>query len=120
MKKSMKYVTISIVMIFAVLFFTMARSFASGIQILRNGNGVSNRAENTNTRGNTATNTNRNNQAVNSPEAKENIVQVNQINDAEKDIPKTGETDIYIVAGIAVIAVAVGTFAFIKSRKYNV
>ena len=27
---------------------------------------------------------------------------------------------IYIVAGIAVIAVAVGTFAFIKSRKYNV
>ena len=120
MKNSMKYVTISLVMIFAVLFFTMARSFASGIQILPNGNGVSNRAENENTSSNTATNTNRNNQAVNSPEAKENIVPVNQINDAEKDIPKTGETDIYIVAGIAVIAVAVGTFAFIKSRKYNV
>ena len=88
MKNSMKYVTISLVMIFAVLFFTMARSFASGIQILPNGNGVSNRAENTNTSGNTATNTHRNNQAVNSPEAKENIVQVNQINDAEKRYTK--------------------------------
>ena len=115
MKNSMKYVTISLVMIFAVLFFTMARSFASGIQILPNGNGVSNNALT-----NTNTNTGTNNQAVNSPEQKENIVQVNQINDAEKDLPQTGETDIYIVAGIAVIAIAVGAFAFIKSRKYNV
>lgn len=115
MKNSMKYVTISLVMIFAVLFFTMARSFASGIQILPNGNGVSNNALT-----NTNTNNGTNNQAVNSPEQKENIVQVNQINDAEKDLPQTGETDIYIVAGIAVIAIAVGAFAFIKSRKYNV
>lgn len=119
MKNSMKYVTISLVMIFAVLFFTMARSFASGIQILPTGNNTSNNVvNNLNTTNNT--NTGKNNQAVNNPVAKENIVQVNQINDAEKDIPQTGETDVYIVAGIAVIAIAVGTFAFIKSRKYNV
>ena len=54
------------------------------------------------------------------PFKKENILKVNEINDADKDLPKTGETDMYIVAGIAVITIAVGAFAFIKSKKYNV
>lgn len=110
MKNSMKYVTITIVMIFAVLFLTMVRANASQIQLNFNGTGT----------GNGATNAAPTNQAgVNSAVAKENIVQVNQINDANKDIPQTGETDVYIIAGIAVIAVAIGAFAFIKSKKYN-
>ena len=108
MKNSMKYVTITIVMIFAVLFLTMVRADASQIQL--NFNGTGNAATNA-----AATN----NAGVNNAVAKENIVQVNQINDADKDIPQTGETDVYIIAGIAVIAVAIGAFAFIKSKKYN-
>ena len=118
MKNSMKYVAISIVMIFVVLFFTMVRSNASGSQIQINpGN---NNANNANTANTNIANTNTNARPVNNAEEKENIVSVNQINDAEKDLPQTGETDVYIVGGIAVITIAVGAFAFIKSRKYNV
>ena len=117
MKNSMKYVAISIVMIFVVLFFTMVRSYASGAQITINPGASGNNANSANTN---IANTNTNAKPVNNAYAKENIVSVNQINDAEKDLPQTGETDVYIVAGIAVITIAVGAFAFIKSRKYNV
>lgn len=109
MKNSMKYVTISIVMIFAVLFLTMINVNASGIQLTPTGNNASN-----------GTNTNTNLPAVNNAIAKENILKVNEINDADKDLPQTGETDVYIVAGIALVTIAVGAFAFIKSRKYNI
>ena len=111
----MKYVTISIVMIFAVLFFTMTRANANGINLRptnTNGNNV-NTANTNNTNTNTA-------RPVNNAKKKENVLRVNEINDAEKDLPQTGETDIYIVAGIAVIAISVGAFAFIKSRKYDI
>ena len=114
MKNSMKYVAISIVMIFVVLFFTMVRSYASGAQITI---GVPNNGTNNTNRTNI---TNTNAASVNNAEEKENITRVNEINDAEKDIPQTGETDVYIVGGIAVITIAVGAFAFIKSRKYNI
>lgn len=118
MKNSMKYVAISIVMIFVVLFFTMVRSYASGVQITL---GTPNNGTNvTNTNGVNTNLLNTNAAPVNNAEQKENLVSVNQINDAEKDLPQTGETDVYIVAGIAVITIAVGAFAFIKSRKYNV
>ena len=115
MKNSMKYVTILIVMIFAVLFFTMTRAYASGINLTPQNN--TNNANSANTAN---TNTQTNSPAVNSATEKENILRVNQINDADKDLPQTGETDIYIISGIAVVAIAVGAFAFIKSRKYNV
>ena len=114
----MKYVTILIVMIFAVLFFTMTRAYASGLQLTIPNN--TNNANTANTVNTNNANTQSNSQSVNSPEEKENILRVNQINDADKDLPQTGETDVYIVSGIAVIAIAVGVFAFIKSRKYNV
>lgn len=115
MKNSIKYVTISLVMIFAVLFLTMTKANASGMQL--NFNGIGN--TNTNSAAPTG-NTNTNAPAVNSAVAKENLVTVNQINDADKDIPKTGESDVYIVAGIAIVAVAVGAFAFMKSNKYKI
>ena len=105
MKNSMKYVAISIVMI-----------FGSSI-IITNQPNTNNTTNTTNTT-NTPTNTNA--APVNNAAEKENVVNVNQINDAEKDLPQTGETDVYIIAGIAVITVAVGAFAFIKSRKYDI
>ena len=113
MKNSMKYVAISIVMIFVVLFFTMVRSNASGVQITVGSPNNGTNGTNTNIASTNAA-------PVNNAAEKENIVSVNQINDAEKDIPQTGETDVYIVGGIAVITIAVGAFAFIKSRKYDV
>lgn len=49
-----------------------------------------------------------------------NTVIVNNINDnASKDLPKTGETDTYIIATVGVIAIAVGGIAYIISKKYN-
>lgn len=119
MKNSMKYVAISIVMIFVVLLFTMVRSYASGSSIVINPNG-NNNANNTNIAKTNTPSTNTGAGPVNNAEEKENLTRVNEINDAEKDIPQTGETDVYIVGGIAVITIAVGAFAFIKSRKYNV
>lgn len=116
MKNSMKYVAISIVMIFAVLFLTMVRANATGGGITLNPTNTTNQTNTANTAGNLSTNTG----AVNNAQQKENLVKVNQINDADKDLPQTGETDIYIVSGIALIAIGVGAFAFIKSRKYNV
>lgn len=118
MKNSMKYVAISIVMIFVVLFFTMLRANAASITIT---NPNQNGRNNTNSTNNLNTNLlNTNAAPVNNAQEKENLVSVNQINDAEKDIPQTGETDVYIIAGIAVITIAVGAFAFIKSRKYDI
>ena len=34
-------------------------------------------------------------------------------------VPQTGEYDTYIIAGIAVVVVAIGAFSFINSRRYN-
>lgn len=118
MKNSMKFVTILIVMIFAVLFFTVTRAYASNINLTPQNN--TNNANSANTANTNNTNTQTNSPAVNSATEKENILKVNQINDADKDLPQTGETDIYIISGIAIVAIAVGAFAFIKSRKYNV
>ena len=42
----------------------------------------------------------------------------NNINsDVNKDLPQTGETDTYIIAGIGAVALVIGTIAFIKSRS---
>ena len=120
MKNSMKYVAISIVMIFVVLLFTMVRSYASGSTIHINPSANGNGTNNANTANTNAPSANTNARPVNNAEEKENITRVNEINNAEKDIPQTGETDVYIVGGIAVITIAVGAFAFIKSRKYDV
>lgn len=47
-----------------------------------------------------------------------NTTTTNNVNsDLTKDLPKTGETDTYIIAGIGVIALAIGTVAFIKSKN---
>ena len=86
MKNSMKYVTILIVMIFAVLFFTMTRAYASGINLTPQNN--TNNANSANTAN---TNTQTNSPAVNSATEKENILRVNQINDKYTNLTKVGE-----------------------------
>jgi len=47
-----------------------------------------------------------------------NIVKTNNINTGNKDLPQTGENDIYIVTGIGILAIAIGGFAYIKSKRF--
>lgn len=37
-----------------------------------------------------------------------------------QNLPQTGENDVYIVTAVGVAALAIGTVAYIKSRKYDV
>ena len=73
----------------------------------------------TNTVANTTTNSVANtttNSTTNT--SKLNTSTTNNINsDVNKDLPQTGETDTYIIAGIGAVALAIGTIAFIKSRN---
>lgn len=48
-----------------------------------------------------------------------NITKVNTVSDGNKDLPQTGENDIYIVTAIGVVAIALGGIAYIKSKKYE-
>lgn len=48
-----------------------------------------------------------------------NRVTVNNV-DTNKDLPQTGENDIYIVTAIGAVALAIGGVAYMKSRKYNI
>ena len=63
---------------------------------------------------NTATNVASNLTSVN------NVQKVNNINDASKDIPQTGENDIYVITVIGLAAVVIGGIAFAKSKKYDI
>lgn len=47
-----------------------------------------------------------------------NIVKTNNINTGDKDLPQTGENDIYIVTGIGILVIAIGGFAYIKSKRF--
>lgn len=49
-----------------------------------------------------------------------NVQKVNNINDASKDIPQTGENDIYVITVIGLAAVVIGGIAFAKSKKYDI
>ena len=42
------------------------------------------------------------------------------VNKTEETIPKTGENDIFIVAGVGVIALAIGAVAYRNSKKYSI
>ncbi len=48
------------------------------------------------------------------------VQKVNNINDASKDIPQTGENDLYIISLIGMVAIVIGGVAFAKSKKYDI
>ena len=114
MRNFRKYVVVSIVLIFAVLALTLGNVNALSINPT---NTAGNTA--TNTASNTATNTT-GNVSLSTGNVSTNKTQTtNTINNISKDLPKTGENDIYVVTAIGVVAIAVGAFAFAKSRKYQ-
>lgn len=124
--KSLKNVLIILVsMVVFALAFNCRSVYATGGLVLNPGATTSNTTTNatanttTNTVANTTTNSVANtttNSTTNT--SKLNTSTTNNINsDVNKDLPQTGETDTYIIAGIGAVALAIGTIAFIKSRN---
>lgn len=107
--KSLKSLLIVLVsMVAFVLVFSCRSVYATGGLVLNPGAATSNT---TNTTANTTTNSVTNTTRLNTSTT-------NNINsDVNKDLPQTGETDTYIIAGIGAVALVIGTIAFIKSRS---
>lgn len=115
MKKLGSLVVLSLAVIVAVLFIGANSVKATSPFGLNLTNTATNTANETNTT-NTATN------VVDTNALKvNNTTTVNNINDnlTKNEISKTGEFDTYIISGVAIAALAVGTVAFVKSRKLN-
>ncbi len=118
MKKLGSLVVLSLAAIVAVLFIGANSAMASSPFAIS--------LNNTNTATNTATNEATNNAVVNNVVntnalQTNNTVTTNNINSnlTKNEISKTGEFDTYIISGVAIAAILVGTVAFVKSRKLN-
>ena len=116
MKNLRKNALISLLMILAIVVLLTTTVSANGDFLQASGETlllVNNTSENVAT--NTAQNT-----AVTNVVPTTNIVKVNNINDATKDIPQTGENDIYMVTAIGIAAIVIGGIAFAKSKRYDI
>lgn len=122
--KSLKSLLIVLIsMVVFVLAFSLKGVYAtdSGSIVLNPGtsstattNTATSNITTTNSVANTTTNNTTNTTKLNTT----NTVTTNNINNnVEKDLPKTGETDTYIIAGIGAVALVIGSIAFIKSRN---
>ena len=140
MKNLRNYVILSIIIVMVVLVGMAQGVNASGTVLFPTSNSTTDTntstttnitlSENTTENATGATDTN-NNQTTVAPAA--NSIIVNNLNtNVTKDtnvtnttpvksqIPQTGENDIYIVSAIGVVALAIGTVAYLKSRKYDI
>ena len=119
MKKLGSLVVLSLAAIVAVLFIganSVKATSPFGLNLTNTAtNTASNEVVNT-------TNTAANNVApINTNIVTNNTIATNNINEnlTKNEISKTGEFDTYIISGVAIAALAVGTVAFVKSRKLN-
>jgi LPXTG-motif cell wall-anchored protein len=120
--KSLLIVLVS--MVAFVLAFSLKGVYATESLVLNpgtSGTATSNTATSntttTNSVANTTTNNTTNTTRLNTTNTA-NTATTNNINsNVEKDLPKTGETDTYIIAGIGAVALVIGSIAFIKSRN---
>lgn len=120
--KSLLIVLVSMV-VFA-LAFSLKGVYATESLVLNPGtsstatsNAATSNTTTTNSVANTTTNNTTNTTKLNTTNTA-NTATTNNINsNVEKDLPKTGETDTYIIAGIGAVALAIGSIAFIKSRN---
>ena len=123
MKKLSKSLIVSLVMILLCLLILANSAFALGGEIQLNPptNGTGNDTEVGNTLGNTATNVGNTavTPTVNAPATPTNTVKINEI-DSDKDLPQTGENDIYIISVVGLAAVVIGSVAYAKSKKYDI
>lgn len=120
MKKLGSLVVLSLAAMVAVLFIgansAMATSpFVNGPSInISTGNNTATETNTAANEANTATN-------IAPVISNTNTTPVNNINDnlTKNEISKTGEFDTYIISGVAIATLLVGTVAFVKSRKLN-
>ena len=122
MKNLSKNVVVSLVVVLVSLFVLAGVVHATDLNLVPGispsatsgnttvGNGVDGNGTVTPTTGNTTGNTLGNVQT--------NIVKINDIG-SEKDLPQTGENDIYMITAVGIVAVVIGSVAFIKSKKYD-
>ena len=121
MKNLRKNLIISLVMVVAI-----ALLFATGVNAsdsrftIGGGNTTGNATSLTNTsdtQNATSNLTSANTTTLNTTTT--NIVKVNTVSDGEKDLPQTGENDIYFITAIGAVAIIIGGVAYIKSKKYD-
>ena len=122
MKNLSKNVVVSLVVILVSLFILAGVVNATDLNLMPGanpnptsgnttvGNGVDGNGTVTPTTGNTTGNTLGNVQT--------NIVKINDIG-SEKDLPQTGENDIYMITAVGIAAVVIGSIAYVKSKKYD-
>lgn len=128
MKNLRKNALISLLIVLAIIVL-LARTVnasqeflqASGETLLVNP-GSENQTTNTttNTTTNSTSNITQNTTSTNILGTTNNVQKVNNINDATKDIPQTGENDIYMITVIGIAAIVIGGVAFTKSKKYDI
>lgn len=122
MKNLRKYALISLLMVLAIVILSTT-SNASG-ELFIQGSGSEDDLLLINTENQTSENTTTtpepNTVSTNILGTTNNVQKVNNINDASKDIPQTGENDVYMIATIGIIAVAIGGFTYVKSKKYDI
>ncbi len=119
MKNLRKNALVSLFIVFAIVLLFAKTVNASGELLQASGEMLyfNTTAENQTTQNTTNTAQNTTTNIV----ATTNTVQkVNNINDASKDIPQTGENDIYMVTAIGIAALAIGGIAYAKSKKYDI
>ena len=120
MKNLRKSTLISLVLVLAILLIlTKSVNASGGLLAGIGGNQISNGTSQTNVTTNTTTNT-AVNVVANTVGTTNNVQRVNNINDASKDIPQTGENDIYMITVIGIAAIVIGGIAFAKSKKYDI
>ena len=120
MKNLRKYALISLLMVLAIVVLSTT-SNASGELLQASGSaGDLLLVDENQTSENTTTTPEPNTVNTNILGTTNNVQKVNNINDASKDIPQTGENDVYMIATIGIIAVAIGGFTYVKSKKYDI
>ena len=120
MRKLKNNVILSLIMVLVAMFLFAGSVNASSSFIF--GNDTNDTTTNTATTNTATTNTALNTVKTNTvtTTTTTNTQIVNNINDnATKDLPKTGETDTYIIAAVGAVTIVIGGIAYVVSKKNN-
>ena len=124
MKNLRKNLIITLIMVVAIALLFVNGVYASNFQLNAGSNTTGNATSLTNTEGtqnstsNQTTNqTARNTTTLNTTAT--NVVKVNTVSDGEKDLPQTGENDVYVITAIGAVAIIIGGIAYINSKRYD-
>lgn len=118
MRKLKSNVILSLIMVLVAMFLFAGSVNASSSFIFGNDTNDTNTATTNTATTNTALNTVKTNTVTTTTTTNTQIV--NNINDnATKDLPKTGETDTYIIAAVGAVTIVIGGIAYVVSKKNN-